>query len=283
MAQSTYQTPYPGFTHTYNVTLSTSGLSTRWYVATDKNGTRATQGSTGDYEITSTEGGSWNSGAEAWSGSGVYSVAVSWKTGLSAGDKYYVFVEVDDASTGACTNKMAMEVTIGGAFNAYAYNVTGASDYNAAADDDPGIKAQDCPAEAVDPVWNTATSTHINSGTTTAVFKVERQFSALAWAFQYSINSGVTTGINNVVINNESGVALTPSGTNVVSLAADQDYALVYVTMDNVQGATINVTFDIVTSNSETKDTDGNLDTSNDHATYTILPIPVITGFSGID
>jgi len=277
---STYFAPFRGQTHIYNATVTDgAGLATRWYVATDADGTRANH--TVDYTMTAASG-SYNAGAQAWSGTGVYSVSITWGTALAVGTKYYVFLEVDDAVSG-CTNRMAREVTIASDFNALAYNVTGAANPFTVNQGDPSIKAADCPDDVVNPIWSG--TGHTDIGTTTVVFKVERQFSIVAWQFEYSINNNgaALSGINNIRIVNESNTELY-TGTNAtgtINLAADQDFALVYVRMNNQQGATINIDFDLVIAGGNTKDADNNLDVSADNATYTIQPLPVITGFGG--
>ncbi len=284
LAQSTHTLPYKGFEHNYNAIVTDGALlTTQWYVATDRDGTKAVEST--DYDISSTVGGAWSAGDNAWTGIGVYSVDITWSTSLLVGDMYYVFMEVYDAVGSTCRNRMAMEITIAGDFNVLAYNVTGAADPAVAEYGDSDIIAQDCPDDIVNPLWNDPGHTDI--GTTTVFFKVERQFSVLAWSFEYSLNDngGALSGINTILIEDEGGTEKVNSSsavTGVVNMAADQDYALLTLKMDNVEGATINIDFDIIIANGDTKDADDNVDASADNATYTILPIPVITGFDGL-
>jgi len=279
MAQGTWNEPFRGEEHTYTATVTDGGtLATRWYVATDVNGTKATHGT--DYTITAASGAL---SVDHWAGTGVYSVDITWGAAISVGATYYVFLEVDDAVSG-CTNRMASLITIASDFNVLAYNVTGSADPFTAGQGDGDIKALDCPDDIVNPVWDG--DSHTNIGTTEVVFKVERQFSLLGWQFEYSINNNgaALSGISNVRIVNASNTELYngTNSTDVISVAAAQDFALVYVTMNNLQGATINIDFDIIIANNLTKDTDNYLDTSADNTTYTIRPIPVITNFGGI-
>ena len=277
-AQGTWDAPLQGEQHTYTASVTDgSGLATRWYVATDASGTKAAYNTV--YTITAASGAL---NVDEWDGTGVYSVDITWQTGLVVGTNYYVFLEVDGAE--GCTNRMASKITIASDFNALAYNVTGSADPFAASQGDGDIKPEDCPDDIVDPVWN-GVDGHTDIGTTEVVFKVERQFSIVGWQFQYSLNDdgAALSGINNVRIVNADNTELVNNSSSggTVSLASDQDFAIVYLKMDNVQGATINIDFDIVISGGNTKDDDGNLDSSADNATYTIKPIPVITDFGG--
>jgi hypothetical protein len=280
-AQSTFENPYRGATHNYNATVAAgAGLVTRWYVATDAAGNKAVQGT--DYTVTAASG-AFSALENAWTGTGVYAVDITWGLGLTVGNNYYVFLEVDDAVSG-CTNNMALQVTIASDFNALAYNVTGSANPFAAVQGDADIVAANCPDDIVNPVFDG--TGHTNIGTTQVVFKVERQFSVVAWQFEYSVNNGGTAlaGLSNVRIVNGSNTQLY-NGTNstgIISLAANQDFALVYLTIANQQGATINIDFDLIIANGNTSDTDGNLDSSADNASYTIQPLPVITGFGGM-
>lgn len=278
-AQSTFDNPIRGQTHEYNANVTGgSGLTTRWYVASDVAGTKATEGT--DYTITAGSG-AFDSGANAWVGTGVYVVNITWGTGLTVGDNYYVFLEVD-ASNG-CTNRMAQKVTIAAYFKALAYNVTGSSDPFAAAEGDGDIVASECPTPIVNPIWDG--TGHTDIGTTVVTFKVERRWSLLAWQFEYDLNDNlaVLAGINNIRIVNESNVELYngTSSAGIVSLAANQNFALVYVTMQNKQGAAINIDFDLIIANGNTKDAGGNLCPDAANAIYTIESIPAITNFGG--
>lgn len=285
-AASTAVAPYKGNTHTYSATVAGgSGFTTRWYVASNVDKTRATMGASDVFTIASTSGqpaGTW-SGTD-WTGTGVYSVDITWGTGAVVGTTYFVYLEVDQDG---CTNSMAMEVKIATSdFNVLAFNMTGASDPKTAATNDSGIVPNGCPDDVVNPIWNQATSSHTDPGTTELAFRVVRENSVLSWDFKYSIVLTTTSSatLNNVTIKDDSDVLIDndAASTDVISMTSGQDYAMVYVKVDNVEGADIKVDLNILVSTNETKDAGDNYDTSADLATYTIKPIPAITNFGGM-
>ncbi|MFA9388598.1 MAG: hypothetical protein ACERKD_02240 [Prolixibacteraceae bacterium] len=283
MAQSTYLNPYPGFSHTYSATVSDAGgvNPVRWYVATDVNGaTKATHGT--DYTFVTSGFSAANNQLE---GTAVYSVNLTWGATVTAASNYYVFIEVDDKTSG-CTNRMALAVQVAADFNARVFDMTTASNPATDPSGDPSVKVESCPDDIVNPVWNG--SGHTDIGTSELIFRVERQFSALAWQFEYALSEGTSQafGLTNLRIVNKSGTQLY-SGTaltgSVLSIGSAEDYVLVYAKITNQQGKTLDVDFNLINTNSLTKDSGGSLDSNvaDNSADHTILPMPVISNFSG--
>lgn len=107
-SQSTFNNPYRGATHTYNVSVDDSNLSNpvKWYVATDISGTHAEYGS--DFQFV-TDG--YDETEDALLGTAIYEVELTWGLEVQIETVFYIFVEVADNATG-CTNKFALTVTV---------------------------------------------------------------------------------------------------------------------------------------------------------------------------
>ena len=84
--QSTFNFPYRGATHTYSAAVNDAGTPNpvKWYVATDKSGTRATYGD--DY-VYVTEG--YNAQEDALIGEGIYAIDITWDLGLQENDRFF--------------------------------------------------------------------------------------------------------------------------------------------------------------------------------------------------
>lgn len=281
-AQSTYLNPYRSATHTYLATVVDAGEPNpvRWYVSTDALGvTKAIHGT--DYTFI-TPG--YNPATSQLEGSAVYSVQIQWGAAVSDAANYYVYIEVDDDVTN-CTNRRAMPVQIAANFNAVVFDVTGSSTPGTV--DPVGIVGESCPDDPINPVWNAATNGPTDIGYTELIYRVNRQFSVLAWQFEYLLKEGSNKAFaaRNIRMVNASGTELY-NGTNLtgtIPVAANQDYVVVYVQITNQQGATLDVDLDLITTNNNTRDANNHPDSNltDNNADHTIQPLPVITGFSG--
>jgi hypothetical protein len=278
--QSTFLLPYRGATQTYTATVTDPGNNNpvRWYVATNTDGSvRAVHGT--DYTFVTAGYNATNNQLE---GTGVYSVDIRWGAGLAIGTNYYVFLEVDDDVT-HCTNRMALQVTITANFNAIVADVSGSASPGSV--DPATVPPASCPGNVINPVWNG--TGHTNIGYSELVFRVNRQFSLLAWQFEYRVTEKTSRPITvqNVRVVNASGTQVY-SGTNttgIINLAGSEDYALVYVRITNQQGVVLDINMDLITANSNTKDADNIPDSvsADNNADHTIEPMPAITGFGG--
>lgn len=278
---STYNAPFAGETHTYNVTSTHTGQSTSWYVATNANGTKAAYGNASVYTFVSPTG-TVSDGVQ--SGTALTLVQIKWGTGVTVGQTYYVFFEAEKEG---CTNRMALPVNISESdykFNATAFNVTGAANYGTASKGDGDIKANDCPSDVVNPVWNG--SSQADLGTTEVVFKVLRQVSLKAWQFGYAITGLASSDIESMKVVRSGGTEITVATTaTTINMNAADDYALIYIKVKNNNTGTANtVNFALTVAN--TKDADNNSDyittDADNKATYTIKAMPVVSGFGGI-
>ena len=284
MGQSTYLNPFNGATHTYDATVVDDGdpNPVRWYVATDAEGnTKANHGT--DYTFITS---GYNAGTDQLEANAVYSVQIEWGTGLTDGTNFYVYIEVDDDVTD-CTNRMALQVTIASEFNALVYNVTGSATPGTVNPSNPAndIETETCPDDVINAVWNG--TGHSNIGYSELIFRVERELSLLAWQFEYALSeaSAQAFSVNNIRVVNQSGTEIY-SGTDITrvqSVAATQNYVLVYVQLDNQQGVNLEMDMDLLTVNNNTKDAGDNLDNNagDNNARHTIQPMPVISGFGG--
>ena len=281
-AQSTFNLPYRGATHTYSATVTDGGAPNpvRWYVATDAEGKfKASEGT--DYTFI-TPG--YNAANQQLEGSAVYSVQLTWGTTIAVNSTYYVFIEVDDDVTN-CSNRMALPVTVTADFNALAYNVTGSATPGTIV---PGagsdIITETCPDDVVNPIWNGVGHTDI--GTTEMVFRVQREHSLLAWQFGYNITEATSQAftVTNVRMVNESGAQIynaANAAATITGIASNQNYVLVYVKVANQQNINLAINLNLVSAT--THDSDNNIDSSvaDNLATHTIRSMPAITGFSG--
>lgn len=281
-AQSTFNHPLRGATHTYEATVVDGGApnSVRWYVATDNQGAvKATHGT--DYTFITT---GYNNSNQQLEGSAVYNVQIQWGTNLTVGTDYYVFIEVDD-DVSNCTNRMGLPVQVAADFNALAYNVTGSSNPGTAV---PGvdltITAETCPDDVTNPIWNG--TGHTDIGSTQMVFRVEREYSLQAWQFAFNITETTAQPISvtGVRVVTQGGTEIYNSASasaTITGIAADQNYVLVYVDVQNQQNKTLALNFSLDATN--TKDADNLTDSkaSDNSALHTIKPMPAITGFGG--
>jgi hypothetical protein len=281
-----YLFPLPGGTNTYNATVTDTGNpnEVRWYVTTDQAGTtRAVHGT--DFSFV-TPG--YNAGSEQLEGSAVYSIDITWGASVANATNFYVFIEVDDDVTN-CTNLMGLHVQIAADFNVVAYNVTGSATPATADPSSPttDVIAADCPS-VVNPIWSEATSGHTDIGDYQVVFRVNREFSIQEWQFEYQLSEQSAKPFNVEAISMvDEGGTTVYSGTDlstVVAVDGDENYVLVYVTITNQQGASLNIDFNLVTANGNTRDVGNNPDsnTSDNLASFEIQAMPAITGFGGL-
>ncbi|HKM93334.1 MAG TPA: hypothetical protein VJY41_06765 [Prolixibacteraceae bacterium] len=281
-----YLNPLQGSTHTYTATVTDGGSPNpvRWYVATNAAGTsKAVHGS----DFTFNTAG-YVAGTQQLEGNAVYEVEIEWGTALAGAANFYVFIEVDDDQT-LCTNTMGLHVQIASDFNAVAYNVTGAALPGTANPASPttDIITDDCPS-VIDPIYNLVTGGHTNIGNYEVVYRVNREFSLLAWQFEYQLSEQAAQAfaVESIRMVNESGSTIY-NGTNltgIIPVANDQDYVLVYVTITNQQGATLDMDFNLLTAGGNTKDASNNVDgnTADNLASFKIKAMPAITGFGGM-
>lgn len=278
--QSTYLLPFRGATQTYTATVTDPGNNNpvRWFVATNATGTtRAVHGT--DYTFVTA---GYNSGNNQLQGTGIYSVDIRWGAGVAVGTNYFVFLEVDDDVT-ACTNRMALQVAITASFNAILADVSGVA--NPGSVDATTVPLSSCPGVVINPLWNGTGQTDI--GYSELVFRVNREFSQLAWQFEYRVTEATSKpiAVQNVRVVNASGtqVYTGTNATGIINLASTQDYALVYVRVTNQQGVVLGINMDLITAGNNTKDAGNNADSksADNSADHTIDPMPAITGFGG--
>lgn len=281
--QSHYQNPIAGYTHTYEAYVTDPGNMNpvRWYVATDVYGLNKAQHGA-DYTFQSP---GFSTADKVLLGTGVYSVTIEWGSSLEAGSVFYVFIEVDNYLTG-CTNRMALPVTVAQSmFNVLVHNVTASANPGTVnpSDPDSDIETETCPDGIVDAVWDGIG--HTNIGYSQLIFRVERDISVLGWQFEYQITETNQTPftIHNIQIVNPGG-NLIYSGTDankVQGVGITSDYVLVYIEIENQQGTMLDINFNIVTQNNQTKDTGNSLDANieDNTARHTLLPMPAISGF----
>lgn len=284
-AQSTYLNPFPGHTHTYNVTVTDAGSDNpvRWYVTTDADGTvKATHGT--DYTFVTS---GYNSGTDQLEGTAVYEVDITWGTTVTAASNYYVYFEVDDETSG-CTNRMDLHVQIAADFNALVYDVTGSATPGTII---PGpsddITEETCPDDIINPLWDG--DSHTDIGYSEIVYRVERQFSVLDWQFSYAISEGSAQSftVDSIRFEDDANNVLTISGqtatTGGVAVNSSEDYVLAYVYITNQQGMTLDIDFTINSDVVNLEDSGANADSNSvdNVADHTILPMPVISNFGG--
>lgn len=284
VAQSTYLLPWRGATHTYNATVTDAGNdnAVRWYVTTDAAGTIKADTLT-DFKFVTA---GYVEPDSALVGTAVYSVDITWGTTVAEASNFYVFLEVDDETSG-CTNRMGMHIQIAADFNAVAWDVTGSATPGTVDPDGAGedVEEETCPDDVVDPLWDG--SGHTDIGFSEIMYRVDRQFSILAWQFEYELSEASSQAfiLENIRFVDQGGTELY-NGTNLtgtVSVDSDEDYVLVYVQITNQQDKTLDMDFDLLTADSNTKDADDNLDSNSgdNSADHRILPMPAITGFGG--
>lgn len=284
VAQSTYFNPWRGNTQTYTATVFDTGNDNpvRWYVTTDAAGTTKAEYGT-DYTFVT---GGYNSGTDQLEGTAVYSIDITWGTTVAEAANFFVFIEVDDDITG-CTNKMAQHVQIAADFNAVVYDVTGSDNPDTV---DPYVPGEDvteetCPDDIENPLWNG--TGHTDIGYSELVYRVNREFTVLAWQFEYALSEGTSQAFNleNIRFVDQTGTELYngTSLTGTIPVESSENFVLVYVQITNQQGVTLDMDMDLITINSNTKDADDKLDSNanDNNADHIILPMPVISGFTG--
>ncbi|MCL3782719.1 hypothetical protein EMN47_20220 [Prolixibacteraceae bacterium JC049] len=283
-AQSTYNAPWPGATHTYSITLPDNSVQNpvRWYVASATDGTKATYNTVYTF-VTS----GYSSSNDQLEGTGVYSVQITWATNVPLDTDYYVFFEMD---SDGCTNKMALPVhTVANGFNAMAYNVTNVSDpanYGTDTSGGSGTNQESCPADPSNPIWNG--TGHTNIGSTELIYRVERHNSNNKWNLSYALtetNSVAFTVEQVRVLGEDNSTQLATftaaSGTTATDVIdANQDYVLVYVKVANQQGTSLDINFSVANSKDAVTNT---VDTNaaDNAVLHTIKTMPTISGFSG--
>ena len=284
--QSTYLNPLPGNTHTYSATVTDAGNDNpvRWYVTTNSAGTtKATHGT----DFTFVTAG-YVAGTQQLEGTAVYDVNITWGAAVADATNFWIFIEVDDDVTN-CTNTMGLHVQIAADFNAVAYNVTGAASPGTADPSLPasGVITADCPV-IVNPVYNSATTSHTDIGDYEIVYRVNREFSLLAWQFEYQLSEQLSKAftVEGVRIVNQSGTQIYTGTalTRIQNVAANQNYVLVYVTVTNQQGTSLDMDLSLLTAGGNTKDANNNVDgnTADNVASFEIQAMPAITGFGGL-
>lgn len=284
--QSTYLNPLPGNTHTYSATVTDAGNDNpvRWYVTTNSAGTtKAVHGT----DFTFVTAG-YVAGNQQLEGTAVYDVNITWGAAVADATNFWVFIEVDDDVTN-CTNTMGLHIQIAADFNAVAYNVTGSAtpgtvDPSAPATD---VITADCPV-IDNPVYNSATTSHTDIGDYEIVYRVNREFSLLAWQFEYQLSEQLSKAftLEGVRIVNQSGTQIY-SGTDLTrtqTVAADQNYVLVYATITNQQGTSLDLDLSLLTAGGNTKDANNNVDgnAADNVASFEVQAMPAITGFGGL-
>ena len=284
LAQSTFQNPWRGITHTYTATVTDAGNDNpvRWYVATDALGT--TKAVYGDDYTFVTSG--YNSVTDQLEATALYSVDITWGTTVAEAANFYVFLEVDDETSG-CTNRMSLHIQIAADFNAVVYDVTGSSNPETVDPNSPSedVTEETCPDDVQNPLWSG--TGHTDIGYSEIVYRVDREFSVLGWQFEYALSEGTSQAFNleSIRFVNQSGTELY-NGTNltgIISVGSSEDYVMVYAQLTNQQGITLDMDMDLITAGSNTKDADDNLDSNatDNNADHIILPMPVISGFTG--
>jgi len=274
----TYLQPLPGGTYTYTATVTDPGNNNpvRWYVTTDATGlTRAI--SPDDFTFVT---GGYDAADRQLEGTAVYSVQITWGTGITDGSNFYIFLEVDDDVSG-CTNRMALHVQTAADFNAVVADVSGSATPGTV--DPLTIDGTTCPDDPQNPIFGS-----YDAGYTELVFRVNKQFSLLAWQFGYAVTEGTSKAftIENLRVVDEGGTVLytgTSATGTINTLDAGDDYALVYIQITNQPGVELDINLDLVTTGSATRDAGGNADSNaaDNNADHTIQPMPVISGFTG--
>jgi hypothetical protein len=288
-AQSTYDSPWVGATHHYVATVTDAGNNNpvRWWVATDAAGnTKAAYTTVYEFDTLG-----YDAGDDRFEDIAVYSVPIKWASSLNDGDIFFVVFEVDD-DVSNCTNRMTMQVEIEAAFNALVWDVTGsATPGTVIVDGGAGDDTVDptCPDPVQNPLWDGVSHTDI--GNSEIVFRVNKQNTLLDWQFEFEISEGTAQSFSIDSIRFEDDLGGTLAVANQtgdltggdVSVNSTEDWVLAYVYIRNQQGITLDINFDLITTNNLTRDAGNNLDSvpGDNSAGHTIQPMPVITNFGG--
>ncbi|WP_372641068.1 hypothetical protein [Ancylomarina sp.] len=273
-AQSTYNNPWQGSSHTYTFGAMNAANDTEWYISqTAGVGVTPIVGSAGNhFTIAAVDGtGTAIAGDGTLSGKGISTVRVNWD-GTASGT-YYLYLKVTDAGNG-CENLKGYKVTIAaGTFNAIALNVTGAGTPGTVAAGDPSIKTTTCPDQTG---FNPIVNDGYDLGTSALVFRVNREFTNSVNAWQVGLN---LTGATITSVNDEAGDPITAVGGNY-PVAGDEDYVLVYVSVTNAESTPL-VTFAIDKSNTKDLVTLAEDTGSGDSVTHTFNALPAIGNIAG--
>ncbi len=249
--------PWPGSTYDYTITATGVGtLSYEWWVATDANSVLATD-AISEYAINS--------------GSGSNSVNITWGNDVfsaHSGATLYLIVKVGDTNGGGdvCYNFKALPITPQNNINIAVFDITGATDPNTTTDLTNNNSGNHCPGFT----GFDANKDDYKVGTTQIKFRVDRQYSNVAWEFDYTL-TGATA--SSVIVSSGSEV----SGT-VSTIPAGDNYVIVTFEIVNTPGAAQSALFKI------TRATDANsaseTDTTDNERTHDIKVMPAIGAFS---
>ncbi|WP_461631109.1 hypothetical protein [Labilibaculum euxinus] len=276
-AQSTYELPYPGATHTYQFDNVVGTSTTDWFVSRDAavGATAIVGGASADFVISAVDGTGTSMGTDGvLTGTGVSKVSITWN-GTASGT-YYVFLNVSD---GTCSNLKGYKVVVQtGEFNALIADVTGSAtpgtvDTSVAND----IKSLTCPDETtISPIVNEGTP---SLGTSDIVYRVNREFTNTTNGWKVVFDA-LVAGASIKEVKDAAGTTIADASGYIVD--GTQDYILVTVTVTNAISTpdftlTINSagTIDIITNASDNDATD------ND-ATHQFNDMPTIGNISGI-
>lgn len=202
-AQSTGTTPAPGATHEYSITPGNAVNSITWTVTKGD----LTTDASGDVTISASTDATTN---------------ITWASGLTAGDWYYVHVTESD---GSCTNTKVLPVQI--TASPFYLTLAGATDqcYDGAVSVNLDL--------TTDPANPAISYDHGNATLVFTVTPAGLSSSYAGYSFDIGIDFGAYTGLNadNVsVSNNGSGTASISSG--VVTVSDNSAVTITYV-VDN--------------------------------------------------
>jgi len=258
--QGTKTKPWPGSTYAYSITASGVGtLSYEWWVATNANS--ITSGDAiGEYTINSGQG---TDNVNITWGNDVYSVY--------SGATLYLIVKVGDDNNGpiadACYNYRALPITPQNNINLAVYDVTGSASQTTTTDLADNNSGDHCPE-------HTGLITEdgsYNPGTTQVVFRVDRQYSNVAWEFDYTL-TGVT--VSSVVVSSGNDAV---AGT-ISAIPAGDNYVMLTFNIINTPGAAQSAVFTIIRA------TDANSAvetlTTDNARTHEIKVMPAIGAFN---
>ncbi len=284
---SDWDAPWRGAEHTYTFTVTDNTNPVRWYVTTGSDGTGLVEyGLATTYSFVTPTGTVTD---DVLTGVDEYSVKIKWGAEVPVDTDYYVWMEVDDNSSG-CTNKMAVKIhTVATAFDALIVNVTdaeGGVDPWTVLAGDASLDGATCPEDPETPINNDGGTDTYDAGQSTIVFRVERQFSLNKWDIGFSIteNNSKPFVVEKIVAtgDNTGDITVADAATGTVNANAADNKVLVYVTVSNQPGVTLDLNFNLVKAQTidvitSAEDNNG----TNNLATHQIKPMPVINGFTG--
>lgn len=231
-AQSTFEAPYPGSSHTYNFDNIDGGSTTTWYIsrAAAIGAAPITFATSADSEFTlSTVDGVTEADASGnLTGSAISKVNIFW-TGKATGT-YYLFVDV---SKDGCSNIKGVKIDVQtGEFNAMIADVTGSENQGIVdpSDTDYDVTTETCPDQStISPIVNLTPDTH-SYGTSEIVYRVNREFTNTTNGWQVTFDA-LRAGASITNIADAAGNSITAG--LVATVGGTQDYILVTVTVDN--------------------------------------------------